>query len=151
MIIEKNIPLPGFEGVKLSLMAVIQKMEVGDSVLVPDGDVSEVSSIAHDCASVHGVKLTALSVDGGVRIWRLMDAQKVGRTYEQVREKIMDYVSEFHGISEALIQNKMRKSSSKDVISSAIKALIDEGLIRAEVSVHSANKTRTVKYFPNDK
>lgn len=69
MIIEKNIPVPGFNSVMLETMSI---MEVGDSFLV--GNPSKYSRMYFQRLKTNEAfadkKFITRTVDGGMRVWR---------------------------------------------------------------------------------
>jgi len=69
-VIEKGVPLPpGQRG--RGLIGVIQKMDVNDSILVPDAKQSIVSASGRVVRQRTGAQFTTRVVEGGVRIWRV--------------------------------------------------------------------------------
>lgn len=67
-ILEKGIAIPEKQKV---VKYPYQYMEVGDSFLVPEGNLSKVCNASYREWKKTGRKYTARVVDGGVRVWRV--------------------------------------------------------------------------------
>ncbi len=69
MIIEKNIPVPGFN---VAILETMSKMEIGDSFLV--GTSSKYARMYLQRFKTNeiltGKKFISRTVDGGLRVWR---------------------------------------------------------------------------------
>jgi hypothetical protein len=69
--IEKNIPMPERRdrgGKYPGLTAVLKKMEVGDSILIPN---AKVQALGSRLAGVRPLKFSMRSEGTGVRAWRI--------------------------------------------------------------------------------
>jgi len=67
-IIEKNIPIPRKQGKKATWAALVDNMDVGDSVLVNNG--SERASLTN-AIKAQGYEVTTRKEDDKFRVWRL--------------------------------------------------------------------------------
>lgn len=67
MNIEKGIPLPDLPASKV---AVLQRMAVGDSLLVSNDDGPKWRNAMHKASERGEFYFISRTVDGGVRIWR---------------------------------------------------------------------------------
>ena len=67
-IIEKNIPIPRRQGKKATWAALVDNMDVGDSVLVNNG--SERASLTN-ASKAQGYEVTTRKEDDKFRVWRL--------------------------------------------------------------------------------
>jgi hypothetical protein len=67
-ILEKGIAIPEKQKV---VKYPYQYMEVGDSFLVPEGNLSKVCNASYREWKKTGRKYTARVVEGGVRVWRV--------------------------------------------------------------------------------
>ena len=68
--IEKNVPMPINYGNSSTLTTTIAKMEVGDSVFVPDVRQPRLASSISYTGKKTGRKFTYRTVEGGFRVWR---------------------------------------------------------------------------------
>lgn len=68
--IEKNIPIPSKSPVRNGFVDIFRQMEVGDSFLIPRGNI-ERSNLA-PLAKLAGIKVSARLVDdNNIRVWRV--------------------------------------------------------------------------------
>ena len=65
--IEKNIEIPSNKHQKYPW----DDLEVGDSFLMPDGNLNQARSASNSWAMRHNVEFAVRTVDGGVRVWRI--------------------------------------------------------------------------------
>ena len=71
--IDKGVPMVGQRTVKKLLQYPWDKMEIGDSFLVRDKLISYASRLAFDAKYQYKPKLfSCRTVEGGVRIWRVL-------------------------------------------------------------------------------
>lgn len=71
--IEKGIPAPDMRSVRKKLAKYpFAKMKVGDSFFVPEGKLTRIStSMAYFHNHNKPKRVTARTIEGGVRIWRI--------------------------------------------------------------------------------
>ena len=68
IVIEKGVPVPAGYGRQVGLTAVMRKMVVGDSIVVPEHMRASIYSIAR---GIDGTKFAVRKVaDGQLRVWR---------------------------------------------------------------------------------
>lgn len=67
--IEKGVPLPPKASAR-PRNAIYYRMEVGDSVLVPNRVHDRVASTVSYVAKTTGFKFATRKVEGGIRVWR---------------------------------------------------------------------------------
>lgn len=73
--IEKNVPVPnGFRNGrnKSEFTKLIDSMEIGDSILLPDESVTSTKAIIYQAKNRSGILFSVRKVDGGkYRAWRI--------------------------------------------------------------------------------
>ena len=70
-VIEKNVPLVQKNGAGRKPKYPLRQMEVGDSFVVPGGNVKSMRSAMRFAELRHGRKFKAQQQEGGVRVWRV--------------------------------------------------------------------------------
>lgn len=68
--IEKNVPIPDFVP-RGARTAILSRMEVGDSFLVPNEDSRKVTPQFSAQAKRLGIQIICRNVEGGSRVWRV--------------------------------------------------------------------------------
>ena len=70
-VIEKNVPLVQKNGAGRKPKYPFSQMEVGDSFMVPGGNLKTMQSTARIAGLRLGRKFKAQEQEGGVRVWRV--------------------------------------------------------------------------------
>lgn len=68
--VDKGLPIPGHNGGRRAFYPW-NNMNVGDSFFVQNIKIKSVTGAASSYGRNHGMRFTARTVEGGVRVWRV--------------------------------------------------------------------------------